>query len=132
MPSTSDLLIAAYYGTLAVLALFGAHRSLLLFLYFRHRRRIKTPRQSVPLHTVTVQLPLYNERYVATRLLNAVCKLDYPRHLLEIQILDDSDDETTDPIALASRRERSRLASRPRAASYWPSSMPTSCPRRTF
>ncbi len=108
MPSTSDLLIAAYYGTLAVLALFGAHRSLLLFLYFRHRRRIKTPRQSVPLPTVTVQLPLYNERYVATRLLNAVCKLDYPRHLLEIQILDDSDDETTDLLRSEVERWRSQ------------------------
>jgi len=107
MPLTSDFLLAAYYGTLAVLALFGAHRSLLLVLYFRHRRTIKTPRQSVALPSVTVQLPLYNERYVATRLLNAVCKLDYPRHLLEIQILDDSDDDTSDLLRSEVERWRS-------------------------
>jgi cellulose synthase/poly-beta-1,6-N-acetylglucosamine synthase-like glycosyltransferase len=43
---------------------------------------------------VTIQLPFYNEKYVASRLIKAVCKLDYPKDKLEIQILDDSDDET--------------------------------------
>src|SRR5713226_10706681 len=46
--------------------------------------------------TVTIQLPIYNEKYVAARLVNAVCALDYPKEKLCIQVLDDSDDETYD------------------------------------
>jgi cellulose synthase/poly-beta-1,6-N-acetylglucosamine synthase-like glycosyltransferase len=56
--------------------------------------------------TVTVQLPLYNEMYVARRLLDAVCRLDYPRHRLEIQVLDDSTDETVEIMAEAVARYR--------------------------
>ena len=48
---------------------------------------------------VLVQLPVYNEKYVVGRLIESVCKLDYPQELLQIDILDDSDDETTDIIA---------------------------------
>ena len=50
--------------------------------------------------TVTVQLPIFNERYVVERLIESVCQLDYPRELLEIQVLDDSTDDTVG-IALA-------------------------------
>lgn len=50
------------------------------------------------LPTVTIQLPLYNERYVAVRLIDAVCKIDYPKEKLEIQVLDDSDDDTIELI----------------------------------
>ena len=46
--------------------------------------------------TVTIQLPIYNERYVVKRLIESVCRFDYPRELLEIQILDDSTDDTVD------------------------------------
>jgi len=51
------------------------------------------------LPSVTVQLPLYNERYVAGRLLHAVAQIDYPRHKLEVQVLDDSTDETVELVA---------------------------------
>ncbi len=54
-----------------------------------------------PLPVVTIQLPLYNEMYVAERLIDAVCAIDYPRHLLEIQVLDDSTDETRSIAELA-------------------------------
>src|SRR5258707_4040000 len=65
-----------------------------LYRKTRRRRRVCPPDPELwPL--VTVQLPLYNEMYVATRLIDAVCRLDYPRDRLEIQILDDSTDETT-------------------------------------
>ena len=47
---------------------------------------------------VTIQLPIYNEKYVAARLINAICRLDFPKERLEIQVLDDSDDETSDII----------------------------------
>jgi cellulose synthase/poly-beta-1,6-N-acetylglucosamine synthase-like glycosyltransferase len=46
--------------------------------------------------TVTIQLPIYNERYVVKRLIESVCRFDYPKELLEIQILDDSTDDTVD------------------------------------
>src|SRR5690606_22126075 len=57
---------------------------------------------------VTVQLPIYNEMYVVERLIDAVCALDYPRDRLEIQVLDDSTDETREIVELAVRRQRSR------------------------
>jgi cellulose synthase/poly-beta-1,6-N-acetylglucosamine synthase-like glycosyltransferase len=93
----SRVLLAFYYAILAVLALFGMHRMFLVVMYWR--RRHDPPPRPVAAHAewpiVTVQLPLYNEMYVAERLLDAVGRLDYPRARLEIQVLDDSADETT-------------------------------------
>src|SRR5260221_11988724 len=57
---------------------------------------------------VTIQLPIYNEMYVADRLMDAVCEMEYPRELLEIQVLDDSTDETTEIADLAVRRHAAR------------------------
>jgi cellulose synthase/poly-beta-1,6-N-acetylglucosamine synthase-like glycosyltransferase len=57
---------------------------------------------------VTIQLPIYNEMYVADRLIDTVCEMDYPRELLDIQVLDDSTDETTDIAELAVRRHAAR------------------------
>jgi cellulose synthase/poly-beta-1,6-N-acetylglucosamine synthase-like glycosyltransferase len=57
---------------------------------------------------VTVQLPIFNEMYVADRLITAVCELDYPRELLQIQVLDDSTDETTEIAELAVQRHAAR------------------------
>ena len=96
MPSSADLLLATYYALLGLLAIFGAHRALLLVLFYRHRRAPSRPLLPDSLPGGTVQLPLYNEMYVGPRLLDAVCRLDYPRELLQIQVLDDSDDETTE------------------------------------
>ncbi len=76
--------------------LFGFHRYSVLLRYFRYRREIPRPSGTLdPLPVVTVQLPVFNERFVVDRLLEAVAALDYPRELLEIQVLDDSTDETT-------------------------------------
>ena len=91
------LTLGAYYAVLVVLALYGAHRAFMVRLYYRHRR--DTPRPAEPLAAlprVTVQLPIYNEVYVVERLVRSVAALDYPRALLQIQILDDSVDETRD------------------------------------
>ena len=90
------LLIVPYFTILIILALYGLHRYYLVYTYFRHRRNrpVPPPGEWAPLPRVTVQLPLYNERYVAERLIEEVCRLDYPRELLEIQVLDDSTDET--------------------------------------
>ena len=57
-----------------------------------------------PLPVVTIQLPLYNEMYVADRLIEAVCRIEYPRERLEIQVLDDSTDETRSIAERAIRR----------------------------
>jgi cellulose synthase/poly-beta-1,6-N-acetylglucosamine synthase-like glycosyltransferase len=74
----------------------------------KHKDHPPTPKGSFEaLPRVTVQLPIYNEMYVAERLIGAVCKLDYPRELLEIQVLDDSVDETT---AVADRAVRRHAA----------------------
>src|SRR2546427_396660 len=74
-------------------------------LYMRNRAKEPRPGQQLdPLPVVTVQLPLYNEMYVADRLIDAVCRIEYPRELLEIQVLDDSVDETCSIAELAVRR----------------------------
>jgi cellulose synthase/poly-beta-1,6-N-acetylglucosamine synthase-like glycosyltransferase len=80
---------------LGLLAFYGAHRFLMVRLYYRHRAEDPRPAGVLdPLPRVTVQLPIYNEVYVVERLVESVAALDYPRELLEIQILDDSTDET--------------------------------------
>ncbi len=99
----SEIAQLAYVVLLAFLAPFGAHRFRLLWLRLRRPRRAEAERWSGPLPIVTVQLPVYNEANVVERLIDAVCRLDYPTALLEIQLLDDSDDETVD---LAARRVR--------------------------
>jgi cellulose synthase/poly-beta-1,6-N-acetylglucosamine synthase-like glycosyltransferase len=89
--------LAAYFAVLLLLSVYGAHRWYLLFLHRRHREQVPRPATTFDeLPTLTVQLPLYNEMYVAERLIDAVCRLDYPRDKLEIQVLDDSTDETVD------------------------------------
>ena len=105
MSTPETLTLAAYFFVLIVLAIYGWHRYYLVYLYMKHRD--KEPRQGPPLHplpVVTIQLPLYNEMYVADRLIASVCAIDYPRELLEIQVLDDSVDETRGIAELAVRR----------------------------
>src|SRR5881628_727711 len=95
MTPFETLTLATYFFVLIVLAIYGWHRYYLVYLYMRNKD--KEPRSGPPLDplpVVTIQLPIYNEMYVADRLIDAVCRLDYPRELLEIQVLDDSTDET--------------------------------------
>ena len=99
-------ILASYFFILCILAVYGWHRYYLVYLYMRHRDNV--PRSDLPqlepLPRVTVQLPIYNEMYVVDRLVEAVCEIDYPKHLMEIQVLDDSTDETTEVAELAVRR----------------------------
>jgi cellulose synthase/poly-beta-1,6-N-acetylglucosamine synthase-like glycosyltransferase len=100
-------LLGVYYAILGVLAAYGVHRLVLVALYLRHRRDApREPEAPAEWPRVTVQLPLYNERYVASRLIDAVCALDYPREKLEIQVLDDSTDDTRAIVAAAVARRR--------------------------
>jgi cellulose synthase/poly-beta-1,6-N-acetylglucosamine synthase-like glycosyltransferase len=94
------LLIGAYFAVLLLLAVYGVHRLFIVVLYRRSRSRAR--RDLRPLEDwprVTVQLPLFNERYVAERLLDAAAAMDYPRDRLQIQVLDDSSDETREIVA---------------------------------
>ena len=92
------LVIVLYLITLGVLALYGVHRSALLVLYLRHRHERTAPRSrfdEADLPVVTIQLPMFNEMFVAERLIEAAASVDYPRSRLEIQVLDDSTDATS-------------------------------------
>ncbi len=86
----------AYLLVLAALLPFGVHRLAILWLRFRRPEPPRPLAWRGDLPRVTVQLPVYNEASVVERLIDAVCRLDYPRHLLDVQLLDDSDDETSD------------------------------------
>ena len=104
-----SVVLALYFGVLAALTLYGAHRWYLLWLFRRHRRDAPRPcaRFEAP-PTLTVQVPLYNELYVAARVIEAVAGLDWPKDLLEIQVLDDSTDETSAIVADAIATLRAR------------------------
>ncbi len=105
MTPVETLTLAVYFFVLVILAVYGWHRYYLVYLYMKHKDHQPAPLGSFEtLPRVTVQLPIYNEMYVAERLIDAVCQLDYPRELLEIQVLDDSVDETTAVAGRAVRR----------------------------
>jgi cellulose synthase/poly-beta-1,6-N-acetylglucosamine synthase-like glycosyltransferase len=98
-------ILASYFFVLAILAVYGWHRYYLVYLYMRHRDNVPQPLPPLdPLPVVTIQLPIYNEMYVVDRLVDAVCRIRYPRERLEIQVLDDSTDETRAIAELAVRR----------------------------
>jgi cellulose synthase/poly-beta-1,6-N-acetylglucosamine synthase-like glycosyltransferase len=109
MDATQTVILALYFFILSILAIYGWHRYYLVYLYMKHKAHVPAalppPRVLPP---VTVQLPIFNEMYVADRLISAVCDLDYPPELLEIQVLDDSTDETTEIAELAVRRHAAR------------------------
>ena len=87
----------AYVLVLLGLSGYGCHRLCIVYLYLRHSwRRPEVKRKFADLPLVTVQLPVFNEMHVVERLLTSVSKLDYPREKLQIQLLDDSTDETTE------------------------------------
>lgn len=109
------VLCVAYFVVLGLLASYGLHRSHLVLTCWRHRRKLAQTRQGLPaldlsqdqaLPHVTIQLPLYNEATVAERLLDYTARIEYPRDRLEIQVLDDSTDETSGLL----RRHVARLA----------------------
>ncbi len=96
MSSLEIAVVAAYGLVLLVLSVYGSHRYFMAYLYYRHKYNVPVPRRRFEeLPRVTVQLPVFNEMYVVERLIAAVCELDYPLDRLEVQVLDDSTDETT-------------------------------------
>ena len=108
-PSPESLLLGFYFTLLLCLSAYGAHRCYLVYLYTRYRARptpSACPAEDLP--AVTVQLPIYNEQYVVERLIAAAANLDYPAEHLEIQVLDDSTDETRQIAARAVARWQAR------------------------
>ncbi len=84
-----------YFLVLIVLAMYGLHRYWLVYNFYKYRKNLPpAPPEMTNWPMVTIQLPIFNERYVIERLVEAIARFDYPRDLLEIQVLDDSTDET--------------------------------------
>src|SRR6516164_6516906 len=105
MTPVETLTLVTYFFVLIILAIYGWHRYYLVYLYVKYRDNQPRPGASLdPPPLVTIQLPLYNEMYVADRLIEAVCRIEYPHDRLEIQVLDDSTDETQSIAELAVRR----------------------------
>ena len=132
---TQCLAVIGYAGAQILIVLYASHRYLLLWRWWRSRAPAgrpapgRLPRWGVspagapPLPVVTVQLPVFNEAPVVTRLIDAAAALDYPRERLEIQVLDDSTDETREYAARAVARHRARGVDihhrvRPRRSGY--------------
>lgn len=91
-----EIFIIAYLTVLSSLSLYGMHRMMLIILFLKSKKKETKPKgEFKDLPVVTIQLPMFNERYVAERLINAITKIDYPKGKLEIQVLDDSTDDTT-------------------------------------
>ncbi|HEV2835748.1 MAG TPA: glycosyltransferase [Pyrinomonadaceae bacterium] len=91
-------ILIVYFAILTTLAVYGAYRIKQVIDFWRYRRFVPQPNArfaEADLPRITVQLPLFNELYVVDRLLKAVTAIDYPREKLEIQVLDDSTDETS-------------------------------------
>src|SRR5579863_10359731 len=89
-------LLIPYFIVLILLAGYGAHRYVLVYLYYKNKKNRTTEPAArfADLPRITVQLPIFNEQFVIERLLEAITKLDYPHDKLDVQVLDDSTDET--------------------------------------
>jgi cellulose synthase/poly-beta-1,6-N-acetylglucosamine synthase-like glycosyltransferase len=89
------MMMIPYFIVLVILAVYGLHRYWLVYDYYKYRKNVPSPPpETNTWPRVTVQLPIFNERYVIERLVEAVARFDYPHELLDVQVLDDSIDET--------------------------------------
>jgi len=101
-----------YFMVLFILAVYGLHRYVLLYDFYVYRKNVPAaPPRVSNWPKVTIQLPIFNERYVIERLVDAVSQFEYPRELLDIQVLDDSTDETREVASACV--ERQAAAGRP-------------------
>jgi len=89
-------LLLPYFAVMIGLSVYGVHRYTMVYRYYKFRKNYQPNPQQLfkELPCVTVQLPIFNEQFVIDRLIEAVCAMDYPSDKLEIQVLDDSTDET--------------------------------------
>jgi len=97
MLSLGYAILLVHFLLLSILCLFGLHRLSMVFRWLRYRSRdIEPPQRFDQYPCLTIQVPLFNERFVAERIVRAVAATDYPRNKLQIQIVDDSTDATVD------------------------------------
>jgi cellulose synthase/poly-beta-1,6-N-acetylglucosamine synthase-like glycosyltransferase len=89
-------ILLPYFAVMIVLAIYGVHRYQMVYQYYKYRKNYHPEPMALftELPRITVQLPIYNEQFVIERLLEAICAMEYPKDKLEIQLLDDSTDET--------------------------------------
>jgi cellulose synthase/poly-beta-1,6-N-acetylglucosamine synthase-like glycosyltransferase len=89
-------MLIPYFSVMIILSFYGIHRYTMCYLYFKYKKNYNPnpPRHFKELPRVTVQLPIFNEQFVIDRLIEAICAMNYPKEKLEIQVLDDSTDET--------------------------------------
>jgi cellulose synthase/poly-beta-1,6-N-acetylglucosamine synthase-like glycosyltransferase len=89
-------MLLPYFAVMIGLSVYGVHRYTMVYNYYKNRKNYSPdpPRHFEELPRVTVQLPMFNEQFVIDRLIEAVCAMEYPSDKLEIQVLDDSTDET--------------------------------------
>jgi cellulose synthase/poly-beta-1,6-N-acetylglucosamine synthase-like glycosyltransferase len=96
-----------YLTVLICLSAYGIHRYFIVYLFLKNRNKEPVPAKRFErLPVVTVQLPIFNEIYVVERLLRSVSELDYPKELLQIQVLDDSTDDTRQLTSSCARQLR--------------------------
>jgi cellulose synthase/poly-beta-1,6-N-acetylglucosamine synthase-like glycosyltransferase len=90
-------MLLPYFAVMILLSFYGVHRYTMCYQYFKYKKNYdpNPPRHFAELPRITVQLPIFNEQFVIDRLIEAVCAMEYPSEKLEIQVLDDSTDETT-------------------------------------
>jgi cellulose synthase/poly-beta-1,6-N-acetylglucosamine synthase-like glycosyltransferase len=95
-----ELILIGYIVSLTILTIFGSHGFIMIYYYLKFRSRKPQVVEALTSYpVVTVQLPVFNELYVVGRLIDAACAMIYPKEKLEIQLLDDSTDETVDVVA---------------------------------
>jgi cellulose synthase/poly-beta-1,6-N-acetylglucosamine synthase-like glycosyltransferase len=89
-------MLLPYFAVMIALSFYGVHRYTMCYVYYKNRQNYHPdpPRHFAELPRVTVQLPIFNEQFVIDRLIEAVCAMEYPSDKLDIQVLDDSTDET--------------------------------------
>jgi len=95
-----ELVLVAYFLSLSILFVFGSHGFIMIY-YHRKYKNVKNKQNEKfePTEFVTIQLPLYNELYVVERIIDTTCEIEYPKDKFEIQVLDDSTDETVNIVA---------------------------------
>jgi cellulose synthase/poly-beta-1,6-N-acetylglucosamine synthase-like glycosyltransferase len=103
-----QFILISYIICLSILFVFGAHGFVMIYHYYRHRNEVEGDLPLTETPMVTIQLPLFNEMYVVRRLIDASCAIEYPKDKLEIQVLDDSTDETVDLVASIVREKQAQ------------------------
>jgi len=105
----AEFVLFAYMISLSVLFVFGSYGFVMIYYFLKYRKRTVVPPEPLrEFPTVTVQLPMFNELYVVERLLDATCAIEYPKEKLEIQVLDDSTDQTVEVVAVKVREYQAR------------------------